>query len=107
MQDLYELDMIPDPDVCDAVLRACRRVNDFALAIRFIESLKEKCICKRWTHKWLMDKVCVALCSFLCIFAYLRICKLALWAHYFICPSFCLFVLFTQNSWTRFEGAVS
>uniref|UniRef100_A0A915PX69 Cytochrome c oxidase subunit 5A, mitochondrial n=1 Tax=Setaria digitata TaxID=48799 RepID=A0A915PX69_9BILA len=57
MQDLYELDMIPDPDICDAVLRACRRVNDFALAIRFIESLKEKCILKRWTHKWLMDKI--------------------------------------------------
>uniref|UniRef100_A0A1I7VYN4 Cytochrome c oxidase subunit 5A, mitochondrial n=1 Tax=Loa loa TaxID=7209 RepID=A0A1I7VYN4_LOALO len=57
MQDLHELDMIPDPDICDAVLRACRRVNDFALAIRFIESLKEKCVLRRWTHKWLLDKI--------------------------------------------------
>ncbi|VDK70612.1 unnamed protein product [Litomosoides sigmodontis] len=56
MQDLHELDMIPDPDVCNAVLRACRRVNDFALAIRFIESLKEKCFLRR-THKWLLDKI--------------------------------------------------
>ncbi|VIO90028.1 Uncharacterized protein BM_BM6383 [Brugia malayi] len=57
MQDLHELDIIPDPDICDAVLRACRRVNDFALAIRFIESLKEKCVLRRWTHKWLLDKI--------------------------------------------------
>ncbi|VDN84570.1 unnamed protein product [Brugia pahangi] len=57
MQDLHELDIIPDPDICDAVLRACRRVNDFALAIRFIESLREKCVLRRWTHKWLLDKI--------------------------------------------------
>lgn len=49
--------MIPDPDICDAALRACRRVNDFALAVRFIEFLKQKCAVKRYAHKWLMEKV--------------------------------------------------
>lgn len=63
MQDLHELDIIPDPDICGAVLRACRRVNDFALAVRFIESLKEKCVLRRWTHKWLLDKVRM-ICAF-------------------------------------------
>lgn len=43
MNDLAGLDLIPEPTIICAALRACRRLNDFALAIRFLESIKDKC----------------------------------------------------------------
>uniref|UniRef100_A0A8R1HXC8 Cytochrome c oxidase subunit 5A, mitochondrial n=1 Tax=Caenorhabditis japonica TaxID=281687 RepID=A0A8R1HXC8_CAEJA len=41
--ELHDYDVIPDPKVVEAGLRACRRVNDFALAVRFLEAIKIKC----------------------------------------------------------------
>ncbi|KAJ8883262.1 hypothetical protein PR048_015104 [Dryococelus australis] len=43
MNDLAGMDLVPEPKIIDAALRACRRVNDFALAVRFLEAVKEKC----------------------------------------------------------------
>ncbi|XP_012275844.1 cytochrome c oxidase subunit 5A, mitochondrial [Orussus abietinus] len=43
MNDLAGMDLIPEPKIICAALRACRRLNDFALTIRFLESIKEKC----------------------------------------------------------------
>ena len=43
MNDLQGMDLVPDPDVINAALRACRKVNDHSLAIRFLESVKFKC----------------------------------------------------------------
>lgn len=36
-------DLVPEPKIFIAVLQACRRVNDLALAIRILEALKDKC----------------------------------------------------------------
>ena len=43
MNDLLGMDLVPDPTIMDAALKACRRVNDIALAIRWIEGCKDKC----------------------------------------------------------------
>ncbi|XP_055592917.1 cytochrome c oxidase subunit 5A, mitochondrial [Uranotaenia lowii] len=43
MNDLLGMDLIPDPKIINAALRACRRLNDYALAIRFLEGCKDKC----------------------------------------------------------------
>ncbi|EGT36785.1 CBN-CCO-2 protein [Caenorhabditis brenneri] len=43
LTELHDYDVIPDPKVVEAGLRACRRVNDFALAVRFLEAIKIKC----------------------------------------------------------------
>uniref|UniRef100_A0A146KXW9 Cytochrome c oxidase subunit 5A, mitochondrial n=1 Tax=Lygus hesperus TaxID=30085 RepID=A0A146KXW9_LYGHE len=43
LSDLHGMDLIPDPKVINAALRACRRVNDYALAVRCLESVKLKC----------------------------------------------------------------
>ncbi|XP_015587355.1 cytochrome c oxidase subunit 5A, mitochondrial [Cephus cinctus] len=43
MNDLAGVDTVPEPKIIIAALKACRRLNDFALTIRFLESLKEKC----------------------------------------------------------------
>jgi len=36
------MDLVPEPKIICAALRACRRLNDFALAVRFLESIKDK-----------------------------------------------------------------
>jgi cytochrome c oxidase subunit 5a len=43
MNDLSGMDLVPEPKIISAALKACRRVNDYALAVRYIEAVKEKC----------------------------------------------------------------
>ena len=43
MNDLCGEDLVPEPKIISAALKACRRVNDYALAIRFLEAVKDKC----------------------------------------------------------------
>lgn len=43
MNDLCGMDLVPEPKIIIAALKACRRLNDFALAVRFVEAVKEKC----------------------------------------------------------------
>lgn len=43
MNDLFGMDLIPDPKIMVAALKACRRLNDYALAIRFLEAAKDRC----------------------------------------------------------------
>lgn len=43
MNDLCGMDLVPEPKIINAALRACRRVNDYALAVRFLEAVKDKC----------------------------------------------------------------
>lgn len=40
---LLGMDLVPEPKIICAALRACRRLNDYALAIRFLECVKDKC----------------------------------------------------------------
>jgi cytochrome c oxidase subunit 5a len=43
MQDLVNMDLVPEPTIIAAALRACRRVNDYSLTTRILEILKIKC----------------------------------------------------------------
>ncbi|KAK7063110.1 Cytochrome c oxidase subunit 5A [Halocaridina rubra] len=43
MTDLSGMDLVPEPKIIIAALKACRRLNDFALAVRFLETVKDKC----------------------------------------------------------------
>lgn len=43
MNDLHGYDLVPEPKIIEAALRACRRNNDYALAVRYIEAIKDKC----------------------------------------------------------------
>ncbi|VDN52873.1 unnamed protein product, partial [Dracunculus medinensis] len=45
--ELHNCDVIPDPKIVEAALRACRRINDFALCLRIFEALKIKCGTKK------------------------------------------------------------
>ncbi|XP_068131791.1 cytochrome c oxidase subunit 5A, mitochondrial [Hyperolius riggenbachi] len=39
---LIGYDLVPEPKIVDAALRACRRLNDFASTIRILEAVKDK-----------------------------------------------------------------
>lgn len=43
INDLWGHDLVPEPKILIAAFKACRRVNDFALAVRIIEAVKDKC----------------------------------------------------------------
>ncbi|XP_053969535.1 cytochrome c oxidase subunit 5A, mitochondrial-like [Anastrepha ludens] len=43
MNDILGYDVVPGPKIIEAGLRACRRLNDIALAIRWIEACKDRC----------------------------------------------------------------
>ena len=43
MADLVAMDLVPEPEIVAAALRACRRVNDFSLTTRILEVVKIKC----------------------------------------------------------------
>ena len=42
MNDLIGMDMVPEPKIIIAALHACRRLNDYAITTRFLESIKYK-----------------------------------------------------------------
>lgn len=37
------MDLVPEPKIIIAALKACRRLNDYSLAVRYLESVKDKC----------------------------------------------------------------
>ena len=43
MNDLLGMDLVPEPKIVVAGLKACRRLNDYALAIRWLEGVKDSC----------------------------------------------------------------
>lgn len=40
MNTLIGYDLVPEPKIIDAALRACRRLDDLASAIRILEAVK-------------------------------------------------------------------
>ncbi|CAG0925816.1 unnamed protein product [Notodromas monacha] len=49
--------MVPSPKVVESILEACRRVNDYALTIRFLEALHAKTGQDEAIFEWLMAQV--------------------------------------------------
>ncbi|CAG9841226.1 unnamed protein product [Diabrotica balteata] len=43
MNDLTAYDSVPEPRIIIAGLHACRRLNDYALSVRFLEMVRNKC----------------------------------------------------------------
>lgn len=58
MNDLLGMDLVPEPKIISAGLQACRRINDFALAIRWLEGCKDKCGNQKATiYPWLLQEI--------------------------------------------------
>lgn len=58
INDLWGHDLVPEPKILIAALKACRRVNDLALAIRLLEAVKDKCGNKvNEIHPYIMQEI--------------------------------------------------
>ncbi|KAJ3366458.1 Cytochrome c oxidase subunit 6 [Allomyces javanicus] len=42
LNNAFSYDLVPSTDICEAALRACRRVNDYPTAVRVFEGIKQK-----------------------------------------------------------------
>lgn len=42
LNDLYGYDLVPEPKIVIAMLKAARRLNDVSLAVRILEAVKDK-----------------------------------------------------------------
>lgn len=43
MTEVFQADAMPEPAIMIAALKAARKVNDYAAAVRFLEIMKFKC----------------------------------------------------------------
>lgn len=57
MNELLGMDMIPEPEIVSAGLRAARTVHDYALAVRWLEGCRFKCGNEKKIYEWLMQEV--------------------------------------------------
>jgi len=57
MNDLSGMDLVPEPKIISAALRACRRINDYSLAVRFLEAVKFKCGGKLEIYNYVINEV--------------------------------------------------
>lgn len=42
MNELYGHDLVPEPKIVNAMLHACRRLDDFPMSVRVLEAVKDK-----------------------------------------------------------------
>ena len=57
LNDLYGHDLVPEPRIVVAMLKAARRLNDVALAVRILEAVKEKAAGDPKIYSYIMEAV--------------------------------------------------
>ena len=57
MNELYGHDLVPEPKIVEAMLKAARRLNDVAIAIRILEMVKSKAAGDQQIYSHIMDAV--------------------------------------------------
>ena len=57
VNELYGHDLVPEPKIVVAMLKASRRVNDIAMAIRILEAVKDKAAGDATIYKYIIESV--------------------------------------------------
>lgn len=57
INDMHGLDLVPEPKIIIEVLKACRRVNDHSLAVRYLEAVQRKACYKKNIVDYLMKEI--------------------------------------------------
>lgn len=57
INDMQGFDLVPEPKIMIAVLKACRRVNDHSLAVRYLEAVMRKANYKKDIVDYLMQEI--------------------------------------------------
>lgn len=64
MTDILAYDCVPDPCVVISAMYACRRVNDYAMAVRFLEAVKDKCGAKSCEiYPYIIQEIAPVICE--------------------------------------------
>lgn len=57
LNDLYGHDLVPEPKIVSAMLRAARRLNDVAMAVRILEAVKEKAAGDQQIYSYILQEI--------------------------------------------------
>jgi len=57
MNTLIGMDLVPDPKIIIAALRACRRLNDYALTTRFLEAVKMRAETNKDIYPYVLKEI--------------------------------------------------
>merc|ERR1719454_2093973 len=57
LNDVFAYDLIPDPTILEAALRATRRVNDFPTSVRIFEAIKDKASDNQETYNYVVGQL--------------------------------------------------
>lgn len=57
VNDLYGYDLVPEPKIVVAMLKAARRLNDVPMAVRILEAVKEKAAGNQDVYSYVMGAV--------------------------------------------------
>ena len=57
LNELYGHDLVPEPKIVVAMLKAARRVNDVAVAIRILEAVKDKAAGDATIYSYIIESV--------------------------------------------------
>lgn len=57
LNDLYGHDLVPEPKIIIAMLKAARRVNDIALAVRILEAIKSKAAGSKEIYDYVLTEI--------------------------------------------------
>ena len=57
LNDLYGHDLVPEPRIVVAMLKAARRLNDVAMAVRILEAVKEKAAGDQKIYSYIIEAV--------------------------------------------------
>ena len=56
LNELYGHDLVPEPKIVDAMLKACRRLNDFGMAVRVLECTKDKAAGNNEIYSYILEQ---------------------------------------------------
>ncbi|ODN00595.1 Cytochrome c oxidase subunit 5A, mitochondrial [Orchesella cincta] len=57
MNNLIGMDLVPDPKIIIAALRACRRLNDYSLTTRFLEAVKMRAETNKDIYPYVLQEI--------------------------------------------------
>ena len=56
MNELYGHDLVPEPKIVNAALKACRRVDDFAMSVRILEMIRDKAVGDKEIYNYILQQ---------------------------------------------------
>ncbi|KXJ28819.1 cytochrome c oxidase subunit 5A, mitochondrial [Exaiptasia diaphana] len=56
LNDLYGHDLVPEPKIINAMLHACRRLNDFGMSVRILEAVKDKAVGNKEIYSYILQE---------------------------------------------------